>query len=692
MIPEIGNIALTLALVLSILLAVYPLWGAHRQHEALMATAKPLAIGLFTFTLIAYVCLTYAFVTDDFSVAYVAQHSNSRLPLYYKITAVWGGHEGSFLLWVLMLSIWTVAVAIFSNGIPLAMVARVLSVLGMVGIGFYLFMLLTSNPFNSMLPFFPVDGRDLNPLLQDFGMIIHPPMLYMGYVGFSVAFAFAISALISGQLDSTWARWSRPWVIAAWAFLTVGIALGSWWAYYELGWGGWWFWDPVENASFMPWLVGTALMHSLAVTEKRKAFKSWTVLLAIAAFSLSLLGTFLVRSGVIVSVHSFASDPTRGLFILGILIVLSGLGLLLYALRAASLKSPGRYQAFSREVLLMGNNVFLCAATLVVLLGTLLPLIHKELGLGSISVGAPFFNQMFTLLIVPFVLILGLGPLTRWKQQSANALKKQLLVAAGIAISAGILVNFSYDAPTYMGVLGMVLVFWILVTTIQEVLQRLSSMPSAGVAQSGALSKLRKLTPSHWGMVLGHVGFAVTIIGITLVSNYESERDVRMDVGDTVSLGGYAFKFIDVQKVQGPNYKADRGIFDVYQDKELIAHLTPEKRLYIVQRMPMTEAAIHSTLTRDLFIAMGEPLDNGAWAIRIYIKPFVIWLWAGAAVMAIGGVLSISDKRYRMAKVKSAKQVLNKMRGIKQSDASGLDSKTDGQVGSSSHIPVKGEA
>ena len=661
MVPEIGNIALTLALVLSILLAVYPLWGAHRQHEALMATAKPLAIGLFIFTLIAYVCLTYAFVTDDFSVAYVAQHSNSRLPIYYKITAVWGGHEGSFLLWVLMLSVWTVAVAIFSKGIPLAMVARVLAVLGMVGIGFYLFMLLTSNPFNSMLPFFPVDGRDLNPLLQDFGMIIHPPMLYMGYVGFSVAFAFAISALISGQLDSTWARWSRPWVIAAWAFLTVGIALGSWWAYYELGWGGWWFWDPVENASFMPWLVGTALMHSLAVTEKRKAFKSWTVLLAIAAFSLSLLGTFLVRSGVIVSVHSFASDPTRGLFILGILIVLSGLGLLLYALRAASLKSPGRYQAFSREVLLMGNNVFLCAATLVVLLGTLLPLIHKELGLGSISVGAPFFNQMFTLLIVPFVLILGLGPLTRWKQQKASELQKQLLVAGGIAMSAGVLVNFAYDAPTYMGVLGMVLVFWILVTTIQEVVQRISAMPEKGADKNSLMTKLRKLTPSHWGMVLGHVGFAIVIIGITLVSNYELERDVRMDVGDTVSLGGYDFTFKDVRKVQGPNYQADAGIFDVYKDGEKVAHLIPEKRLYIVQRMPMTEAAIHSNVARDLFIAMGEPLDNGAWAIRIYIKPFVIWLWAGAVVMAIGGIFSICDKRYRMAKVKKVSAVLNKM-------------------------------
>ncbi|MDO6565491.1 heme lyase CcmF/NrfE family subunit [Alteromonas sp. 1_MG-2023] len=659
MVPEIGNIALTLALVLSILLAVYPLWGAHRGHDTLMATAKPLAIGLFVFTLIAYLCLTYAFVTDDFSVEYVAQHSNSQLPLIYKITAVWGGHEGSFLLWVLMLSIWTVAVAIFSRGIPLSMVARVLSVLGMVGIGFYLFMLLTSNPFNSMLPFFPVDGRDLNPLLQDFGMIIHPPMLYMGYVGFSVAFAFAISALISGQLDSTWARWSRPWVIAAWAFLTVGIALGSWWAYYELGWGGWWFWDPVENASFMPWLVGTALMHSLAVTEKRKAFKSWTVLLAIAAFSLSLLGTFLVRSGVIVSVHSFASDPTRGLFILGILIVLSGFGLLLYAMRASVLKSPGRYQAFSREVLLMGNNVFLCAATLVVLLGTLLPLVHKELGLGSISVGAPFFNQMFTLLIVPFVLFLGLGPLTRWKHQTAGALRNQLLVAAGIAISAALLVNFSYDTPQYMGMLGMILVFWILVTTVLEVLQRVNANPS----NAGTITKLRKLTPSHWGMVLGHIGFAISIIGITLVSNYELERDVRMEVGETVELGGYAFTFTDVKPFQGPNYTADVGVFDVNKADEFVVHLEPEKRMYTVQRMPMTEAAIHSTVSRDLFIAMGEPLDDGAWAVRIYIKPFVVWLWAGAVVMAIGGIFSISDKRYRMAKVKKVSKAINRMTG-----------------------------
>ncbi|MCQ8849711.1 heme lyase CcmF/NrfE family subunit [Alteromonas stellipolaris] len=662
MVPEIGNIALTLALVLSILLAVYPLWGAHRKHDTLMATAKPLAIGLFVFTLIAYLCLTYAFVTDDFSVEYVAQHSNSQLPLVYKITAVWGGHEGSFLLWVLMLSIWTVAVAIFSRGIPLTMVARVLSVLGMVGIGFYLFMLLTSNPFNSMLPFFPVDGRDLNPLLQDFGMIIHPPMLYMGYVGFSVAFAFAISALISGQLDSTWARWARPWVIAAWAFLTLGLALGSWWAYYELGWGGWWFWDPVENAAFMPWLVGTALMHSLAVTEKRKAFKSWTVLLAIAAFSLSLLGTFLVRSGVIVSVHSFASDPTRGLFILGILIVLGGFSLLLYAMRASALKSPGRYQTFSREVLLMGNNVFLCAATLVVLLGTLLPLVHKELGLGSISVGAPFFNQMFLLLIVPFVLLLGLGPLTRWKQQTAGALKNQLLVAGGIAISAALLINFSFDVPQYMGMLGMILVFWILVTTLQEVLQRVNAIPS----NTSTFTKLRKLTPSHWGMVFGHLGFAITIIGITLVSNYEIERDVRMELGETVELEDYSFTFTDVKAIQGPNYTADVGVFDVDKAGEFIVHLEPEKRIYTVQRMPMTEAAVHSTVSRDLFIAMGEPLDDGAWAVRIYIKPFIVWIWAGAVVMAIGGIFSISDKRYRMTKMKKVSKAINRMTGKTQ--------------------------
>ena len=648
MIAEIGNIAIVLALLLAGLSAIYPMWGAQTNHRLMISSAKPLAVGLFVFTAIAYACLTNRFLADDFSVAYVANHSNSLLPWYYKVTAVWGGHEGSFLLWVLIFSIWTVAVAVFSKGIPEVMVARVLSVLGMVSIGFYLFMLMTSNPFDSLLPFYPVDGADLNPLLQDFGMIIHPPMLYMGYVGFSVAFAFAIAALISGQLDSTWARWSRPWTIAAWGFLTVGIALGSWWAYYELGWGGWWFWDPVENASFMPWLIGTALMHSLAVTEKRKVFKSWTVLLAIAAFSLSLLGTFLVRSGILVSVHSFASDPSRGLFILGLLVIVIGGSLLLYALRAPQLKTRSFYALASREVMLMGNNILLCAATVVVLLGTLFPLVHKELGMGSISIGAPFFNQMFTWLIVPFVMFMTIGPLSRWKQQPIGALRNQVLLAFGIGISAALLVVNSYETKAdYVATLGMLCAFWILVSTVQEVAQRVNAMPT----QYGVKTKITKLTPSHWGMILGHVGFAVSLIGITLVSNFELERDVRMNYGDEVMIAGYQIKFSDVETVQGPNYSADRGIFDVFLNNELVVHLEPEKRFYPVTRMTMTEAGIHTTLVRDLFIALGEPLENGAWAVRVYYKPFVIWIWLGAGIMSIGGICSMLDKRYRMKKL-----------------------------------------
>ena len=648
MIAEIGNIAIVLALLLAGLLAIYPMWGAQTNHRLMISSAKPLAVGLFVFTAIAYACLTNRFLADDFSVAYVANHSNSLLPWYYKVTAVWGGHEGSFLLWVLIFSIWTVAVAVFSKGIPEVMVARVLSVLGMVSIGFYLFMLMTSNPFDSLLPFYPVDGADLNPLLQDFGMIIHPPMLYMGYVGFSVAFAFAIAALISGQLDSTWARWSRPWTIAAWGFLTVGIALGSWWAYYELGWGGWWFWDPVENASFMPWLIGTALMHSLAVTEKRKVFKSWTVLLAIAAFSLSLLGTFLVRSGILVSVHSFASDPSRGLFILGLLVIVIGGSLLLYALRAPQLKTRSFYALASREVMLMGNNILLCAATVVVLLGTLFPLVHKELGMGSISIGAPFFNQMFTWLIVPFVMFMTIGHLSRWKQQPIGALRNQVLLAFGIGISAALLVVNSYETKAdYVATLGMLCAFWILVSTVQEVAQRVNAMPT----QYGVKTKITKLTPSHWGMILGHVGFAVSLIGITLVSNFELERDVRMNYGDEVMIAGYQIKFSDVETVQGPNYSADRGIFDVFLNNELVVHLEPEKRFYPVTRMTMTEAGIHTTLVRDLFIALGEPLENGAWAVRVYYKPFVIWIWLGAGIMSIGGICSMLDKRYRMKKL-----------------------------------------
>ncbi|GAA0855915.1 heme lyase CcmF/NrfE family subunit [Aliiglaciecola litoralis] len=659
MFAELGHFSLVLALLMSILLAIYPMWGAHHDHKPVMALAKPLAIGMFVFTAFSYVALSYSFYTDDFSIAYVAHHSNSLLPWYYKITAVWGGHEGSFLLWVLIFSVWTVAVALLSNSIPQQMVARVLSVLGMVAIGFYLFMLIASNPFESLLPFYPVDGRDLNPLLQDFGMIIHPPMLYMGYVGFSVAFAFAIAALISGKLDSTWARWSRPWTIAAWAFLTVGIALGSWWAYYELGWGGWWFWDPVENASFMPWLVGTALVHSLAVTEKRKIFKSWTVLLAISAFSLSLLGTFLVRSGILVSVHSFASDPSRGLFILAILAIVIGSSLTLFAIRAPQLKSVGRYQWFSREVMLIGNNLLLTAATIVVLLGTLLPLVHKELGLGSISIGAPFFNQMFVYLIVPFVLLLAMGPLSRWKNQSPKALQNHLLIAFGLSICAALLVQSSYSEMTYMATLGLVLSFWILVSTVQEVMQR----TQAGVADERTWStRLASLTPSHWGMVLGHIGFAVTLIGITLVSNYEQEKDLRMQSGDVVEVSGYYFKFTGVRDLTGPNYSGHVGILDVYADANLskkITHLEAEKRFYPVQRSSMTEAGIDSGITRDLFVALGEQLNSGAWAVRIYVKPFVNWIWAGALFMAMGGIFSIADKRYRMAKVAKVKQTFS---------------------------------
>lgn len=655
MLAELGNFALVIALMLSMLLAIYPMWGAHKNHLQMMALAKPLAIGLFVFTLFAYILLTRAFLENDFSIAYVAHHSNSLLPWYYRVTAVWGGHEGSFLLWVLIFSLWTVAVALFSRAIPIQMVARVLAVLGMVAMGFYLFMLLASNPFDRLLPFYPVDGRDLNPLLQDFGMIIHPPMLYMGYVGFSVAFAFAIAALISGQLDSTWARWSRPWTIAAWCFLTVGIALGSWWAYYELGWGGWWFWDPSENAAFMPWLVGTALMHSLAVTEKRKVFKSWTVLLAISAFSMSLLGTFLIRSGILVSVHAFATDPTRGLFILGILAVTVGGSLLLYALRAPQLKSTGRYQLFSREVLLIGNNVLLSAATIVVFLGTLLPLVHKELGLGSISIGAPFFNQMFVFLIVPFVFLMGIGPLSRWKRQPPMALKNHLLFAFGLSVAAAILVVFSYDDMAYMAALGMILSVWILVTTVQEIMQRI-----AGKKQDDSLlSKLRSLTPSHWGMVLGHVGFAVTLIGITLVSNYEQENDVRMSSGDRIEIGGYEFVFNGVEALKGPNYGGHVGLLDVFDDGEFVASLAAEKRFYPVQRTTMTEAGIDSGLTRDLFVALGEELNNGDWALRIYVKPFVNWIWAGAFIMGFGGIFSISDRRYRMAKVAKFKSSLS---------------------------------
>ncbi len=643
MISELGHLSLVLALMMAILLALYPLMGVQTNNGRLMSAARPLSLGMFLFTGLAFASLTWSFLQNDFSVAYVAHHSNSQLPWFYRLSAVWGGHEGSFLLWMLIYAGWAAAVGLFSRSIPLPMVARVQSILGMIAIGFYLFVLLASNPFELLIPFYPVDGRDLNPLLQDFGMIIHPPMLYMGYVGFSVAFAFAIAALWAGELDSTWARWARPWTLAAWCFLTLGIALGSWWAYYELGWGGWWFWDPVENASFMPWLVGTGLIHSLAVTEKRKAFKSWTLFLALAAFSLSLLGTFLVRSGILVSVHAFATDPSRGLFILVLMLLVIGSSLLFYMLRAPDLKSYGRYDRVSREVMLIGNNILLCAATVVVLLGTLFPLVHKELGLGSISIGSPFFNQMFSWLILPFVLLMAIGPLSRWKRQPLEHLLGQLAKALVIAGIAAILINLPFGDMRALAWFGAMLSLVIGVSTIQELQMRLNR-------KGWSLGALRALGLSHWGMVLGHVGFAVTLMGIALTANYSTELDVRMGEGDRVTLAGYEFEFKGVSPVQGPNYNGHSGTVVAYRNGDYVATLMAEKRFYPVQQTGMTEAAIDAGFTRDLFVALGEPLNNGDWALRLYVKPFVRWLWLGAILMALGGLCSICDKRYRMGR------------------------------------------
>ncbi|WP_427983062.1 heme lyase CcmF/NrfE family subunit [Agarivorans sp.] len=647
MIPELGHYALILAVTLAMLQSVYPLWGASKNSVTLMRLARPLALAQFAFVALSFAVLSYSFAVNDFSVAYVANNSNSQMPLYFRLSAVWGAHEGSLLLWAMILSGWGAAVALFSRGLPLDAVARVVAVMGMICVGFYLFILLTSNPFERTLPFFPIDGQDLNPLLQDVGLIFHPPLLYMGYVGFSVAFAFAIAALLAGRLDSTWARWSRPWTMAAWVFLTLGIALGSWWAYYELGWGGWWFWDPVENASFMPWLVGTALLHSLAVTEKRGVFKSWTVLLAISAFSLSLLGTFLVRSGVLVSVHAFASDPARGLFILAFLLVVIGGSLLLFAVRGSQVKSRGSYSLFSRETFLLINNILLVAALVVVLLGTLLPLIHKEIGLGSISIGEAFFNRMFSWMIVPFAIALGIGPLLRWKRQALGPLKSQLIIIAGLSLLVPAAL-FAVFAPQFYGLayMAVVLACWVIACTVLEVYLRATHRHSF-------VKGLTVLSRSHWAMVLGHLGLAVTVIGVALTSHYSIEKDLRMEAGDSVTFADYQFNFMRVEPLVGPNYQGHVGVIDVYQGDKLAGSLRAEKRFYRVQRNMMTEAAIDAGFWRDLYAAMGEQLPGGAWAVRLYYKPFIRWIWLGAIIMALGGVFAISDKRYRF-KVKQS--------------------------------------
>ena len=648
MIPELGHIALIISLLLAIVQSIVPLVGAQKRITPWMMLARPVARAQFSFILISYIALTYTFLTHDFTVQYAANNSNSQLPTIYLISGVWGAHEGSLLLWGLILSVWTLAVTYFSKSVPEVMVARVISILGMVSVGFILFMLMTSNPFERVIPA-PMEGRDLNPLLQDIGLAIHPPMLYMGYVGFAVPFAFAIAAMLGGQLDAAWARWSRPWTNVAWLFLTLGIALGSWWAYYELGWGGWWFWDPVENASFMPWLVGTALMHSLAVTEKRAAFKAWTVLLAIFTFSLSLLGTFLVRSGVLTSVHAFASDPERGVFILAFLVVVVGSSLALYAWRANSIRSRVHFEIISRETALLVNNVILVVAAASVLLGTLYPLILDALELGKISVGPPYFNSVFIPLTAPLVLLLGFGIMIRWKQDTLANLLPKLILPAILSLVAGItFVLVMTPEFNYQAVLGMVLAFWVVLSSITDLRARL-----VGGRRFWSLPR------AYFGMLLGHIGIAVFVVGITLVSLYSTEEDVRMQHGDVVELGGYEFKFKGVDEVEGPNYVAAQGHVEVTEPGGNQILLEPQKRVYLVQKNPMTEAAIDAGLTRDLFIALGEKLDEqGAWSVRVYHKPYIRWIWLGALIMSIGGLLSASDQRYR--KLAARQTAMNK--------------------------------
>ncbi|KYK75498.1 heme lyase subunit CcmF [Aggregatibacter actinomycetemcomitans serotype e str. SA2149] len=645
MVAELGNYALALSLAIAVLLAIFPLWGAEKGNAQLMSLARPMTYGLFFVLTFSFGALFYLFAVNDFSVQYVVNNSNTTLPIYYRLSAVWGSHEGSLLLWIWLLSLWGAAVALFSKHLPQEATARVLGIMGIISIGFLLFVLFTSNPFNRTFPDFPVDGKELNPLLQDVGLIFHPPLLYMGYVGFSVAFAFSIASLMTGKLDTAWARWSRPWTMAAWIFLTLGIVLGSWWAYYELGWGGWWFWDPVENASFMPWLAGTALLHSLAVTEKRGSFKAWTVLLAILAFSLCLLGTFLVRSGILVSVHAFASDPTRGLYVLEYLIVVIGSSLTLYAYKGSQIRSRDNAERYSRESLLLLNNILLMTALCVVLLGTLLPLVHKQLGLGSISIGAPFFDQMFLIIMTPFALLLGIGPLVKWRRDQFSAIRTPVIVSLVIMLLAGFALPYALQNKlTISAVLGTMMSVIIVLLSLYEMQQRATHRESFWRG-------ITKLSRSHWGMILAHLGVAMTVWGIAFSQNYSVERDVRMHVGDTVQIAGYDFTFKGISDANGPNYIGGKAQIDIHRDGKKETTLYAEKRLYTVSKMPMTEAAIDWGFSRDLYVALGEKLDDNSWALRLYYKPFIRWIWLGGLFMVLGGILCLFDRRYRFSKI-----------------------------------------
>ncbi|QEA12523.1 heme lyase CcmF/NrfE family subunit [Comamonas flocculans] len=650
MIAEVGQLALVLALCLALLQGTVPLIGAARGNADWMALARPTAWGQFLFVAGAFACLSYLFVVNDFSVLYVVQHSNSQLPLIYRICAVWGGHEGSILLWVLILACWTLAVSLFSRNLDDETRARILAIMGLISVGLLLFILFTSNPFERLLPA-AANGQDLNPQLQDPGLIAHPPLLYMGYVGTVVAFAFAMAALLAGRLDAAWARWSRPWATVSWAFLTLGIAVGSAWAYYELGWGGWWFWDPVENASLMPWLVSTALLHSLAVTEKRNTFKLWTALLAIIAFSLSLLGTFLVRSGVLTSVHAFATDPSRGIYILAFLSVVVGGSLLLFAWRAPRVGLGARFAMVSREAMLLLNNVVLLVAFAAVLLGTLYPLIIDALGLGKLSVGPPYFEAVFVPLIAPALFLMGVGPLTRWREDRAMALVRKLRWALIVSLLAALISPWLLGNWKPLVGFGLFLAFWIAATTFYNLYERLKNHPSPSWGR-----RVRTQPGSYYGMLLAHLGVAVFIVGVSIVNGYEIEKDVTMEPGESVTLAGYTFLFEGTHDKRGPNYSADVGVLSVTRDGRSVTTLRPERRIYTAgaNPTPMTEASIHPGLTRDLYAALGDRLTNTRWIVRVYFKPFVDWIWFGCLMMALGGGLAVMDRRYRLKRRQSA--------------------------------------
>ncbi len=632
MIPELGHVALIIALQLALLQGFLGLAGASRDNSSWMAMARGAASGQLLFVALGFLALVWSFLINDFSVMNVADHSSRYLPVEYRITAAWGSHEGSFLLWTLLMAGWTAAIVIRGRQLPADLYARVIGIMGLLSFCFLAFILFTSNPFMRLHPS-PANGSDLNPLLQDPGMIIHPPLLYMGYVGFSVAFAFAIAALISGKLDEAWARWVRPWTLMAWVFLTLGIMIGSWWAYYELGWGGWWFWDPSENASLMPWLAGTALVHSLAVTGQRGAFRVWTVFLSLTAFALSLLGTFLVRSGVLSSVHAFAQDPLRGLFILIFLLILIGGSLILFAKRAGAVKVAGDFGAVSRETALLTGNVLLLAALATVLLGTLYPLLLDAFSLGKISVGPPYFNAVFVPMMAPVLLLLGIAPWMRWGQESLPELLRKVRWQALAAVLLGMALPFAFDAWKWQAALGLVLAAWMMLSTVSGLVVRRRA--------TGGLPL------SAYGMGCAHVGLAIGIIGMGLVSAYQSEKTVAMNPGDNTRLGHYEFAFRGAEEVPASNYSAMRGTIELKRDGQRVATLRPEKRIYRSSQMKMTEAAIRYGFVGDVYVALGEPLPNGAWSVQFYLKPFVGWLWGGALLMACGGLLSAVGARRR---------------------------------------------